>query len=1463
MLQWFFFASVDADAAAFQAELATSRSSIGLGRSGSLPLRSVVSLGGAAEEEEFHDAVEDMEKSLRVELEVLLGTSSTITATRSAASAAATTPDSPTAAAAAAAVANATAADAAAASAAAAGASPKATLAVTSLPVELHWRQQSLRRILQTLELYRDTIRGRVQQHLDELSEASAAAVGPRGLLSKETVAAVHDTLQTVQQTLSFGADGEGVQGGAADTQRTSSSSSSKSRASSSNAQLLRTASSGRDWLRTGLYLGGVLPPLAIHRCCDATWKAAQDGAAAAATGGETAEGAGAAGTPGGTEHQQHQKGLQHALHQQMPHVGLELTLTFREFAIAFWETNDSVLARMALKELRAFSRFYSNGDTETTFAIGDGGVVFRDRCVLAPRAAYRPPAQHQPRRAPHAAAQTAARPGATAASSSPRACDTAAAPAAVPAAAVSVAEAGGAPEGAGSAGAEEGKDAPSGSLFTARVRQYGGPDPISGAPLPYSICLEGQMEQICFVYRQQDVSRTLNYLRDGIFDVFISKSYRAVREAATASYCLFALDIQSPLFILAEDKEAIPGYVPPPGYRVPKKRLGRTQKQSAAAPVDAGPAAGPAAPTGRTAAVAATDPSQMEVEASHLGRFIVFDLGNLKVHNAYVPAVSSHHPHHVPQQQEQQQQQNEFLAAGLLRPPSFGDHAFVSMLSEGDRVQAAGSSGEWGSEGAQGEVVCSDLRLEMRGMQISASDNTQEAAAGGCLLENVEARLLLRSAPNSLSIEAETTAWLLHLSRQQLTLVLDVINENIGGQGYRPAAEVLPVPASPGATPAPAAAGDSSTSGSVGGCVDEAALRRELETPPLAVECHIVIPQLTLEASFGSEAPLALLSLHRITAKVAASVSRLLSCYRFLLCAEEFSIDDLRTNSANYFKRVAHCTAPGAAESCCSGDTYYGDSTCCSRDSSWCGDAGDSQGNEESDGSEAVDTLQSRSNRAPAVQFEFGSSLRESYMEFQFSGVTIYLLLVAFMDILSYFTSSWAFSSMRSYPKPLPTLLKNAEHQQQHQQQQRQQQAEGEKRSREASGGAKATDNGRGDAISLLLSGEALRERPFRVSVNIQRGCFVVYSALQSAAAPIIVWSSDFLVDLSMKGDEIAFERVEVLGSKICRFNAAPLHAAPLRSRSRAAQDSPSTGACSMEKPPGPTVSFDAATEEHRPDKHGSADARTVRWGSTDSSSSSSNRYGCSFESTGLPSCVRQQSAGTAAEANWKQQERPRQQQMMRDWTQLQQLQQLQQLVSGGGPAPDRLAPSTDPSSAVLLCEQFHLEGRGVYRSTTVAPDDASEPKQPQQQQQGHQDATSATPRRSHGRVPAAVHRMQQAFSAAAAKLPPSSISAPGGRRAPPLSSGPTAAARRQQQQQQHTDVGTDGALSSVQQQRREQQQGGKHRSDQEGVQQQKQSTVAGEREEVGAKAQNRVLTFIDLSFDIPRTLGALMLAL
>ena len=1385
----------------------SARSCVSFGRSGSWALRNVGTSGGGAggEDEEFHDAVEDTEKSLRVELQTSLGGKAPAAA-----------------AAAAAAAGTGTAADVPSAT------RPAATLSITSLPVELHWRQQSLRRILQTLAAYRHTVHAQLQLHIDELSEASAAALGPRGILSKEAVAAVHDTLQTVQQTLSLVHEGEGE-----DVNETTRSASGRMRipsaALSTSASLLRRATSavtGRDWLRTGLDLGGELPPLPVHQhsTTGGTVREAPPPATATTT---TAAAAAAAGSAAGPTPP-----------QETANAGVELTLTFREVAVAFWETNDTILARMALKDLTAFSSFYSNGDTETSFAVGDGGIVFRDRCVLGPRSAYRPPTYQQQQRRWSAGTQETTAKGEHGPNLHPH----------TPAAAAAAAAAAGGAKAAGEAASPT-------ALFSARIRQYGGHDPVLGGPLPYSMCLEGQLQQICFVYRQQDVSRTLDYLRDGIFDVFISKSYRAVKEAATASYCLFALDIQSPLFILAEDKAIIPGYVPPPGYRLPRRGTNTSSSSSSSDVTPSIDAAGPVAAAATAGAAAAAAAPQMEVQVDHLGRFIVFDLGNLKVCNAYVHSIV---------QQQQQQQQEGCPVLGHLRPPTFGEG--VPAAAAGDRRDI--HEGET-SDGGE-DVVFSDLKLEMKGMRISASDNGQEAAVGGCLLESVDASMVLRSSVSSLCIEAETTAWLLHLSRQQLTLIIDAVNENIGGHGYSAPVEVVKGRA------AAAAAAEGGGAAAVP-CMGIADLMQELETPPLAVDVIMNIPQLTLEASYGPAAPLALLSVHCITARVAASVSRLFSSYRFLLCGDAFSIDDLRSGVANYYKRVADCTAP---EGDLSSDTHSTgwdleethEETPDEEDEEDGSPADVSCGGRNvTSGGRSPCSLQSpaaggrgRRQRPPGLQFEFASSLRESSMDFQFSSVTVYLLLVAFMDILSYFTSAWAFSSMRSYPKPLPTLLKEREQQQQPQQEEEGQEedpitavpagspppepAEGPGASISLSEKGEETphlDTARGDLASLLLSGEALRNRPFRVSVSINRGRFLVYSDLQSPSAPVIVWTSDFLVGLNMKGDELLFDNVQVLGSKIFRLDAAPLRAVPIRSQTH-------IGVFTNRRRTGGRLSTHSRAPQDDTSTGDSPSARRIGWQNVGSSSSSSSSS--SMELAAAVCGTRKTWDEDSKRANRQQQQQQQQHQqqlLLREWLQEQQLQQLGVV---DGPPIEHLAPRTDPASAVLLCEQFHLEGSGVYRSIMGTSPEGGDPQQPQQQQQQQQQtatagAAAAATQSGHGRVPVALQQMQRDLSSAAANVPHSSISLHplASRRGTAVpSSSPSVAGEQQQQQQQQQSL-------MHQAQPEQQQRAVVLRGPEAGVEH--------VEDEVPA-AHVRAMTFIDMSFDIPRMLLPVVVA-
>ncbi|ORM42206.1 putative vacuolar protein sorting-associated protein 13F [Babesia sp. Xinjiang] len=72
---------------------------------------------------------------------------------------------------------------------------------------------------------------------------------------------------------------------------------------------------------------------------------------------------------------------------------------------------------------------------------------------------------------------------------------------------------------------------------------------------VPYSMCVRGVLERIVFVYFHQDISRLMDYLDDGILSVFISRSYHKVVEAAASTHMFYSFSVASPCFLIPENK--------------------------------------------------------------------------------------------------------------------------------------------------------------------------------------------------------------------------------------------------------------------------------------------------------------------------------------------------------------------------------------------------------------------------------------------------------------------------------------------------------------------------------------------------------------------------------------------------------------------------------------------------------------------------------------------------------------------------------------------------------------------------------------------------------------------------------------------------------------------------------------------------------------------------------------------
>lgn len=76
-----------------------------------------------------------------------------------------------------------------------------------------------------------------------------------------------------------------------------------------------------------------------------------------------------------------------------------------------------------------------------------------------------------------------------------------------------------------------------------------------------YNICLLCEIPRMYYIFYLKDLRLFLEYLDDGILNVFISKSYKKVVQAAQTKYFLFNFTFMDPIVIIPEDKNMIYNY--------------------------------------------------------------------------------------------------------------------------------------------------------------------------------------------------------------------------------------------------------------------------------------------------------------------------------------------------------------------------------------------------------------------------------------------------------------------------------------------------------------------------------------------------------------------------------------------------------------------------------------------------------------------------------------------------------------------------------------------------------------------------------------------------------------------------------------------------------------------------------------------------------------------------------------
>lgn len=1081
--------------------------------------------------------------------------------------------------------------------------SPQTKVSLVVLPAEFHWRQQSLRQIIQTAQLYK-------QQLHQQLSAAAETFARPP-FLSDAAFAALHDALQAMQSSLARG-DGSDQAKPASPSSPTASGNSSSTGSSSSGDGNIN----GVPWMRTGMEVGGEMPPLA------------------ALSGTNVQQ---------GNQPSALRSSSSRSERASLP-VSLSLDLTVQGAAVSFWEGR-SVCCRVGVRDVCALVTAYPNGDSETLLSIRHAAVILNGRCVVAPRE-YQEQLEQQ----------------------------------------------------MGHDVEEENQPV----LVSLKIRQYGGGHPVTGHPLPFSVCVSGRVNQMCLVYIQQDIQAIINYLEDGIFDLFISKSYEAVKQATTGSRSLFALHIDCPLFFVPENKAAIPA--------LQQQQLQQKQEQSPRPESEAESVALAVAPA--------------KVELRGLGRFFVFSAGILQVSNAYTP-VAADPCQESPQGGGPRRDSGED-SAGTSLPAPASQQGEASAVSTSSTSQVQKREPRDVAAAPVQDDVAFNLKLDFSGMQLSARDNVDKPLRGpeadgnsvdamtsveGKVLETAIVSVRLQAA-GRVSVVVETSPWLLHLSREQLTLLFDVLNENLTGQGYSNTMRACPLDSSAATATAVGSSSQISEKGSVEAEKAQEAKPMEDLSPVLRLDVRLCIPKLLLETSVGPHTPLALLTVHRIAVTADATTSADAGTqFQLQVTGDVFAVDDLRPNTINYYRRLAHCTGG-----------VSGDFQGCSRESLGTSDGGDIEESERNNDS----AMDGDENCRPAVSLHMSSGGGSGVVEVELRDVTLYALVVGFTDLGKYFSYAYACSTMKRYPKPQAPLLVERQQKEQKRQQQQEQQASSARSSPLGPRTVSRTFEKKGPTATQPAESQPYRRSSSNsssdnsststiISLSVFNGQFVVFSDLESPTAPLIVWSGDFFVSLMSEGAAISLQQLEIQSSKVSRLEAAP-------GEGEFAVSSSSSNIRCMSYEYARVSSFGTGQLLRTTQPQQQADTA---------------EEGGQQQLTG--------SASLAGRVGHDRQEQRGQQDRYGE----------ECLLVGKWPDASRLIPSMLPEGAVLLCESLSARGKGIFFAAATDAElqqhqGESEEDEADSDADETDDVAETTPAQLPGQ--SRMSAMQRAFSGAAA---------------------------------------------------------------------------------------------------------------
>eukprot|EP00916_Digyalum_oweni_P023393 GHVL01038823.1.p1 GENE.GHVL01038823.1~~GHVL01038823.1.p1 ORF type:complete len:3511 (+),score=609.16 GHVL01038823.1:1273-10533(+) len=323
-------------------------------------------------------------------------------------------------------------------------------------------------------------------------------------------------------------------------------------------------------------------------------------------------------------------------------------------------------------------------------------------------------------------------------------------------------------------------------------------------------------------------------------------------------------------------------------------------------------------------------------------------------------------------------------LMSGQVDLSSVGAYASIDLgtlelCNYYSREQAKGVTDDQEAEDQIIFIYC--VLVQLSGMQLAIEDPTH--AASGTVLQQVNGTLTLQlSAIMECSIELSDLV--VTFLRPQVTLLMDIINENLTGSGYSTRKPPKSISYS-------LEANELNKSNVIKEDKNEEEEIEDTSDDPFKIRVQIRIPEVRFELAFSVDQSLVSFSFVKFLFHVDATMTKTALTYGVGIYGHEFVMKDLRTVSANHYKLLGECRHMKSIPRGAMQGTLL-------------------SGEEVKDAAIKFECIQRESGREILVVLE---------------NPTIYVLMILMLDIVRWGSSAWSQCTMSKYPKPAPAVIK------------------------------------------------------------------------------------------------------------------------------------------------------------------------------------------------------------------------------------------------------------------------------------------------------------------------------------------------------------------------------------------------------------------------------------------------------